>query len=102
MNAQTAKEIAGLACATGLHIDAVMLLRREIPMGFQEAKTYLEKGALEGEVALFEKLCKEFVQDKNDLIRIARIEIDRLTRYIQQLEREIDMERENGDGSPAI
>ena len=89
MNVETAKEIARLTCTTRQMIGAIRLFRVDTSMGLIDAKHYLEEHSKDGEEALVVKLCKDYVQDKRDLLAIALREHRVLTAHILQLMDEI-------------
>lgn len=90
MNPETAKEIAELTCNKPRQlIDAIRLLRTDTAMGILQAKQYLEDNSEKGQDVLFRILCDDFVQNKHDLLIVAREEAGKLLKYIQELEEEI-------------
>jgi hypothetical protein len=74
-------------------LEAVRILRYDTALGLIAAKTYLEEHSVGGRQALYNKLCEDFVQNKQDLLDLARNERKRLDLYIEQLEGEIANDR---------
>jgi hypothetical protein len=95
MNIGTASHIAQLATGWRMEfrekIKAVALLRGETGLGLLDAKTYLEQfdhieSVAERHVALFEKLCVDYVPNVNDLLQIKREQVRKLQEEIAELE----------------
>ena len=74
-------------------MEAIRTLRYDTSLGLIAAKTYLEEHSVGGRTALYNKLCEDFVQNKQDLLDQARNERKRLDLYIEQLEAEIANDR---------
>lgn len=76
-------------------IKAIAMLRRETGMGFVDAKKYLEQfdsttnGTAELHVALFEKLCADFVPTLEEQIEAKKAQIHKLIDEVDDLERQI-------------
>lgn len=94
MDLDTAKQIAELSCLERRTIPAIKLLRAHTNMGLAEAKNYLESYSHNGEweEALLKQLCKDFVQNKKDLLIRAENDLHELQDYVEQLRLEIDQE----------
>jgi hypothetical protein len=91
MDIETAKEIiAGLK--TNHKIQAITTLRRNSGLGLLEAKLYLEQTT--DYDALLKTICHDYVQDKADLLVLAKHDLKRAQMYVDQLEAEIAMEKE--------
>jgi ribosomal protein L7/L12 len=87
MTADVAQEIASRH-RSGDRIGAIRQLRDHAPFGLQDAKRYLESAQSVGD--LYRKLCKDYVQSPEDLLRVAEIERKRLDDYIEDLKSQIE------------
>jgi translation elongation factor EF-Ts len=95
MNIGTAAHIAQLATGWQMEapklLDAVAELRRETGLSIMDAKPYLTQfnhieSTAERHVALFEKLCADYVPNVNDLLQIKREQVRKLQEEIAELE----------------
>lgn len=96
MDHSTAQEITNLVCQNPMRgmMDAIRLLRMETAMGLIDAKNYLEEAKWHGDEAMLKQLCTDFVQNKEDLLNRALNDRRILDLYIEQLQKEIEFEKE--------
>lgn len=82
-------------------IEAIKALRYVVPMGLKEAKDYLDpyRG---GGPALIDKLCGDFLEDKEELLKRKVAELHKLENEIMQLRREIHGETTEPDQTKLI
>lgn len=89
MNVQTVNEIAECIFVRHRVIEAIRLLRLNTSMSLLNAKRYVDEHLLLGESGFIQKLCNDFVENKQDLLTHARQKRHLLDLYIDQLEFEI-------------
>lgn len=92
MDILQAQEIAKVMCEDHRLIEAIKLFRRATNCDLMFSKTYLEEHGKDGYVNLVDKLCDDFVQSKEDILRYLLEQRRQLDLQIDVVQAEIENE----------